>query len=176
MRSGGDSRGAGLLLALATFACMVIGPRTIGFIPVTVVGSLIFFLGIDMVHSAVFESYRKTNLLEWGTIVIMGLTMGFYDFVAGILTGVVLACVSLVLQTSRVSAVRSTLFGDVARSTVRRHPTQRHFMDQVARQIHVIKLAGFLFVSRGKPSHWGLTDRTHSLEQLLEPRTRYANW
>ncbi len=148
MRSGGDGRGAGLLLALATFGVMVMGPKTIGFVPVTVVGSLIFFLGIDMMNSALVESYSKTTLLEWLTIIIMGATMGFYDFVTGILVGVVLACVSLVLQTSRVSAVRITLFGDVARSTVRRHLTQRHFLHQVGRQIHVVKLAGFLFVSK----------------------------
>src|SRR4051794_37036807 len=38
MRSGGDSRLAGFLLAALTFVVMTIGPATIGFIPVMMVG------------------------------------------------------------------------------------------------------------------------------------------
>ena len=71
--------------------------------------------------------------------------MGAYDFVVGILAGIVLACVSFVLQTSQISAIRAALPGDVATSTVRRHPTQRKFLKEVGRQIYVMKLAGYLF-------------------------------
>ena len=71
--------------------------------------------------------------------------MGAWDFVIGILVGIVLACVSFVLQTSQVSAIRGTLPGDVANSTVRRHPVQRRFLQEVGRQIFIMKLAGYLF-------------------------------
>lgn len=71
--------------------------------------------------------------------------MGAYDFVAGILVGIILACVSFVLQTSQVSAIRGTLSGNVASSTVRRHPIQHRFLEDVGQQIYVIKLAGYLF-------------------------------
>lgn len=71
--------------------------------------------------------------------------MGAYDFVVGILVGIVLACVSYVLQTSQVSAIRGTLSGKVASSTVRRHPIQHRFLEDVGQQIYVIKLAGYLF-------------------------------
>ena len=73
--------------------------------------------------------------------------MGAYDFVVGILVGIVLACVSFVLQTSQISAIRATLPGNVASSTVRRHPTQHNFLQEVGQQIYVMKLAGYLFVS-----------------------------
>ena len=73
--------------------------------------------------------------------------MGIYDFVVGILVGIVLACGAFVLQTSQVSAIRGTLPGGTASSMVRRHPTQRRFLQEVGRQTYVMKLAGFLFVS-----------------------------
>lgn len=71
--------------------------------------------------------------------------MGAWDFVVGILVGILLACVSFVLQTSRVSAVRSNFPGGVANSTVRRHPIQHRFLQSAGQQTHVMKLAGYLF-------------------------------
>lgn len=71
--------------------------------------------------------------------------MGAWDFVIGILTGIVLACVSYVVQTSQKSPIQGTYTGVVARSTVRRHPIQQHFLQQVGRQIYVMKLTGYMF-------------------------------
>lgn len=71
--------------------------------------------------------------------------MGAWDFVLGILIGILLACVSFVLQTSRVSAIRGDLRGGIANSTVRRHPVQHRFLQSAGQQTHVMKLAGYLF-------------------------------
>lgn len=71
--------------------------------------------------------------------------MGVYDFVAGIIAGILLACLNFVVQTSRKSAIRATYSGDIVESTVRRHPIQRRFLHEVGHQIYVTKLAGFLF-------------------------------
>lgn len=72
-------------------------------------------------------------------------TMGAWDFVVGILVGIVLACVNFVVQTSRKSAIRALFSGEIVRSTVRRHPSQHHFLREVGQQIQVTKLAGYLF-------------------------------
>ena len=71
--------------------------------------------------------------------------MGTWDFVVGIFVGIVLACVNFVVQTSRKSAIRATYTGEIARSTVRRHPAQYRFLRQVGKQTHVSKLTGYLF-------------------------------
>ena len=67
------------------------------------------------------------------------------DFVIGILVGILLACVSFVVQTSRVSAIRGKLYGGVANSTVRRHPIHQRFLQDAGRQIEIKQLAGHLF-------------------------------
>ncbi|KAL9098204.1 MAG: hypothetical protein Q9163_006093 [Psora crenata] len=145
VRGGGDSRLAGVMLAIATCGILVVGTSIIGFIPVMVVGALIFFLGIDLMREALWQTWGKVHRLEYLTIVIIVVTMGVWDFVIGILVGIVLACVSFVLQTSQVSAIRATLYGGVASSTVRRHPIQQRFLRDAGKQIHVMKMAGFLF-------------------------------
>lgn len=71
--------------------------------------------------------------------------MGAYDFVIGIFVGIGLAFVALVVQQSRVPAIRASYSGEIAGSTVRRNPTQSRYLRDVGQQIHVTKLAGYLF-------------------------------
>ncbi|KAH8910845.1 hypothetical protein BR93DRAFT_989372 [Coniochaeta sp. PMI_546] len=145
MRSGGDSRLAGFELAALTFGVMVIGPSLIGFIPVMMVGVLIFDLGFELLLEAVWLPRKKLKKLEYFTVIVIVLVMGIYDFVVGIGVGILLAFIALIFQTSRVSAVRATYSGEVVGSTVRRNHSQQDYLHQVGRQIYVIKLAGFLF-------------------------------
>lgn len=70
MRSGGDSRVAGILLAGATFGILWIGPVVIGYVPIMVVGALIFFLGFDLMKEALFDTIGRVNKLEYLTVSI----------------------------------------------------------------------------------------------------------
>lgn len=145
IQNGGNSRWAGILLAIATTGVWVAGPAMVGFIPILVVGTLIFMLGIEMVQEALWDTFGKLHRLEYLMVLAITLVMGFHDFVVGIVLGIVLACLNFVVQTSRVSAIRATYSGTIAESTVRRHPVQRRFLHAVGSQIKVAKLAGYLF-------------------------------
>jgi SulP family sulfate permease len=145
MRSGGNSRLAGYMLAVATFGVMIIGPSLIGFIPVMMVGTLIYDLGFELLLEALWLPRKKLKLAEYLTVVVIVLVMGIHDFVVGIGVGILLAFVSLVLQTSRVSAIRGNFSGDIVTSTVRRNPSQHRYLHEVGRQIYIVKLTGYLF-------------------------------
>ncbi|KAI9786059.1 MAG: hypothetical protein M1816_008150 [Peltula sp. TS41687] len=145
IRSGGNSRIAGFMLALGTCGLLVLGPTIIGYIPIMVVGALIFLLGIELLREALYDTWGRVHRLEYLTIIAIVVIMGAWDFVIGILAGIVLACFSFVVQNSRISAIRAAYTGEIARSTVRRNQAQYRFLRQVGRQIHVAKLAGFLF-------------------------------
>lgn len=145
MKTGGNSRLAGIMVAILTAGVMVIGPVIIGYIPVMMVGTLIFVLGFDLFIEAIWAPRKKLKCLEYLTVIVIVVTMGAYDFVIGIFAGIILAFVSLVVQTSRVPAVRASYSGEIAGSTVRRNPTQYRYLRNVGQQIHVTKLAGYLF-------------------------------
>ncbi|KJZ73551.1 hypothetical protein HIM_07107 [Hirsutella minnesotensis 3608] len=145
IRSGGDRRLAGFMLAILTFGVMMIGPSVIGFIPVMMVATLIFDLGFELLLEAVWLPRKKLKLAEYLTVIVIVLVMGIYDFVVGIGVGILLAFVSLIVQTSRVSAVRGIYGGDLVTSTVRRNPSQQHYLQQVGSQIYILKLSGYLF-------------------------------
>ncbi|KPI44005.1 uncharacterized protein AB675_6178 [Cyphellophora attinorum] len=145
MDSGGSDRLAGLMLAAATFGVLIAGPAIIGFIPICVVGALIFLLGIELLEEALWATWGKLHKLEYATIVVIVVTMGVWDFVIGIFIGIILAALSFVVQTSRRTAIRATYSGEIANSTVRRAPLQHLFLKEAGQQVFVIKLSGFLF-------------------------------
>jgi SulP family sulfate permease len=145
MDSGGNDRLAGLLLAACTLGILLAGPVIIGFIPIMVVGALIFLLSIELLEEALVGTWGKVHKLEYATIVLIVVVMGVWDFVIGILFGILLAAVSFVVQTSRRTAIRATYSGEIAKSLVRRPPVQLNFLKEAGQQIFLIRLAGFLF-------------------------------
>ncbi|OCF36928.1 vacuolar protein [Kwoniella heveanensis BCC8398] len=144
-RVGGGSRLSGLMLAAATAAIMMIGPAVIASLPVMVVGALIFVLGIDLTIEAVWDTRHRVNRSEYITIWAIAIGMTVFDFVIGLLFGIILACIFFVVQNSRRRAIRTVFSGSTARSTVRRPRSQREFIHQVGSQTYVMKLQGFLF-------------------------------
>lgn len=145
IRAGADDRLAGILLAIATAGVMVTGPVVIGYIPVCVVGSLIYLLGYELLKEALYDTWGKLRRIEYTTIIIIVVVMGAWDFVYGVLAGILLACLSFVVEAARRPAVQEIYTGVVARSTVLRHPKQQQFLKDVGSQICVIKLQGTVF-------------------------------
>lgn len=66
--NGGNSRLAGVLLAFATTGVWVAGPAMIGYVPIMVVGALIFYLGIALLEEALYDTWGKMNRLEYLTV------------------------------------------------------------------------------------------------------------
>ncbi|KAI5966835.1 uncharacterized protein KGF55_000244 [Candida pseudojiufengensis] len=145
IRAGADDRGAGVLLAIATGVVMMAGPVVIGYIPVCVVGALIYLLGYELLKESVWDTWGRLRPIEYTTIIIIVVTMGAVDFVAGIGIGILLACLSFVVEAGRTPVVQGIYSGNVARSTVLRHPKQQEFLKNVGEQICIIKLQGTIF-------------------------------
>ncbi|VEU20204.1 DEKNAAC100926 [Brettanomyces naardenensis] len=145
IRAGADSRLSGVLLAMATVCVMCSGPAIIGYIPVCVVGVLVFLLGYELVKEALWDTWGRVRPFEYTTIAVIVATMGAVDFVVGILVGILLACVSFVVQASSEEVVTGIYSGEYARSIVVRHPKQLEFLERVGRQTCVFKLTGSLF-------------------------------
>lgn len=68
IRTGGNSRLAGILLAVFTIGIMVVGPVIIGFIPRMMVGVLIFILGFELLLEALLLPWKKLKRLEYWTV------------------------------------------------------------------------------------------------------------
>ncbi|KAI6127650.1 sulfate transporter family-domain-containing protein [Pisolithus croceorrhizus] len=144
-RVGGGSRVAGFMLALATLLILMIGTAPVAYIPVVVVGALIFALGIDLVKEALWDTRYRVSWTEYVTIVSIMVTMTVWDFVIGVLFGIIVSCIFFVVQNSRRRSIRACYSGNAAMSTVRRPAAHRAYIHEVSKQTRIIQLQGFLF-------------------------------
>ncbi|KAG9312501.1 sulfate transporter family-domain-containing protein [Chiua virens] len=144
-RVGGGTRVASFMLAVATFLLLIIGTWPIAYIPVMVVGALISVLGIDLVKEALWDTRHRVSRMEYITIVSIMITMTVWDFVIGVLFGIVVSCFFFVIQNSQRRSIRTCYTGDVAISTVRRPAAHRAYIREVSKQTRIIQLQGFLF-------------------------------
>ncbi|KAJ2262397.1 hypothetical protein GGI01_001561 [Coemansia sp. RSA 376] len=168
IRSGGNSNLAGMMLCAATLGIFFSGPAIIGFIPTMVVGALIFHLGLELMREALVDTIGVVNSIEYATILSIVLAMAVLGFNEGIFLGILMACFFFILLYSRRSAVRKTYTGSAVRSTVRRLYCQRRFLDNVCKQIQVMRLQGFMFFGT-------INGVEASIRQLLDQRQWQAN-
>lgn len=145
IRAGADSAMAGYLLMVLTAIIMFIGPIIISFIPICIVGSLIFLLGYELIIEALWDTLGKLNTFEYLTVVIIVFTMGIFDFVLGIIVGILIACFKFLIDSSKLQTINGEFNGHVAKSTVYRDPIQTKFLNAIGEQIYVLKLQNLLF-------------------------------
>ncbi|KAI6043623.1 sulfate transporter family-domain-containing protein [Pisolithus marmoratus] len=144
-RVGGGNRVAGLMLALVTLLILMVGTAPVAYIPVVVVGALIFALGFDLVKEALWDTRYRVSWTEYVTIVSIIVAMTAWDFVIGVLFGIIVSCVFFVVQNSRRRSIRACYPGNAAMSTVRRPAAHRAYLHEVSKQTRIIQLQGFLF-------------------------------
>ncbi|KAF7290582.1 Sulfate transporter family protein [Mycena indigotica] len=144
-RVGGGTRVAGFLLALATAGMLLIGTGPIAYIPVMVVAALIFVLGIDLCKEALWDTRHRVNRSEYITIVLIMVCMTVWDFVIGVLFGILVSCFFFVVENSQRASIRALHSGETAMSTVRRPSSQRDYIRDVSKQTTILRLQGFLF-------------------------------
>ncbi|KAI0350290.1 hypothetical protein OH77DRAFT_1413261 [Trametes cingulata] len=144
-RVGGDTRVSGFMLAGATTILLLVGTGPIAFIPVMVVGALIFVLGIDLVKEALWDTRHRVSTSEYITIASIMICMTVWDFVTGVLFGIIVSCIFFVVQSSQRRSIRSLHSGDSVMSTVRRPGAHRAYLRDVSKQTTILRLQGFMF-------------------------------
>ena len=55
------------MLAICTFGILLAGPEIVGYIPIMVVGALIYMLGIELMEEALVDTWGKLHKLEYIT-------------------------------------------------------------------------------------------------------------
>ncbi|KAK5781374.1 hypothetical protein RI543_001215 [Arxiozyma heterogenica] len=145
IRAGADSALAGYVLIVFTIIVMLIGPVIISLIPICIVGSLIFLLGYELLVEALIDTWGKLTTFEYLTVIIIVLTMGIFDFVLGIIIGILIACFKFLIDSSKLQTINGEFNGTVAKSTVYRDPIQTKFLNGIGEQIYVLKLQNLLF-------------------------------
>lgn len=71
--------------------------------------------------------------------------MTLWDFVIGVLLGIIISSIFFVIQASRHNSIRSITSGSAALSSVRRPSAHRAYLREACKQTTILRLQGFLF-------------------------------
>ncbi len=146
-----------------------------------VVGALIFVLGIDLVKEALWDTRHRVSRMEYITIASIMVVMTVWDFVMGVLFGIIVSCKSslrilaarelmfthrspgvfFVVQSSQRRSIRALHSGDSVMSTVRRPGAHRAYLREVSKQTTILRLQGFMFFGT-------ITHVEQAIRQLLD--------
>ncbi len=145
LRAGATSRIAGVFASLACLALLVVSPDLVALFPVPVLVGLQLFMGLRLLIHWLVGAYGRLNWHEYLLVPVMLGVVAFYGVVAGVVVGVIAACVMFALLYGRVSCVRMEFDGSTRASNVERSIEATQRLRILGPQICGACLQGFLF-------------------------------
>lgn len=144
-QSGARSRLGGLLAGLLCFLPLVFGPSLLGFVPVPILGGLLMQLGVTMLDEWLLRGWRRMQRADYLQLVAIFLTIACFDFVAGVGVGVIAACITFAVNTSKVRLVKLGMDRSNFASRVDRPNYHAETLRTQGAGIQIMWLHGFIF-------------------------------
>jgi sulfate permease, SulP family len=144
-RAGARGRRAGLIAALLCLLVIAGFPDLLALFPKPVLVGLQVYVGASMLIEWLFHAFRRLPWQDYLLIPTMMVIIARYGIVAGVVFGVVAACLLFVVRYGRVNCIRNEFDGRSRRSHVERTVEQNHVLDEQAAIVYGISLQGFLF-------------------------------
>jgi sulfate permease, SulP family len=158
-----NSRIPSLCVAASSAAMLAVSPGFLSYVPKCVLGGLLLTLGIDLLYRWLVASSRQLSRMEYLSLVGITLMIINWDFVAGVLVGIVISCATFALSASRVSAVKFSFDGTELRSSLDRGPKELALLAQHGRELQGMTLQSYLFFGSANQLH-------QHVKQLLAAR------
>jgi SulP family sulfate permease len=145
VRAGATSRMAGVSASLACLVVLAISPDLVALFPVPILVGLQFFMGLRLLIQWLFIAYGRLNWHEYLLVPVILGVVAFYGVVAGVVVGVIAACVMFALLYGRVSCVRMEFDASTRTSNVERSIEATQRLHELGPQVCGACLQGFLF-------------------------------
>jgi len=102
-KMGADSRLTGLFKALPCFTVLLLGPAFLAYFPKPILGSLLLFLGLDLLWKWLYQVWFQLGWDDYLTIVITLVVINWVGFITGIAVGCCLIAVQFLYQCVQTS-------------------------------------------------------------------------
>jgi SulP family sulfate permease len=157
---GDGRRVPGLVTALLLGATACVGVGALGAMPTLLLGALLVYLGLGLLHEWVYRAWFTCSRIEWLIVVLVMGIIAARGFLAGIAVGLALAVVVFVVSASRTSVVKHALSGVEYRSRVTRDPGQQAIPRARGGELYVLKLQGVIFFGTANALYERIRART----------------
>jgi SulP family sulfate permease len=144
-RLGAASRWVGLVVAALTLAALAFREVLFDVVPTVLLGSVLVWIGGDLIVTWLLRSYRRIGFWEYLVIVLIFLTIVGVSFLAGIIVGLAAAIILFAIQYGRVDVIRHEMSGTDYQSSVESSEHRRALLLDHGAAIFIVRLQGFLF-------------------------------
>ncbi|MCY0147035.1 SulP family inorganic anion transporter [Hoeflea sp. G2-23] len=137
-----------LMIAIYTMliiAVIVIGPAPIAFVPSSIVGGFLVYIGLSFLIEWVWKKRDKLPFADVLVICIILVAVAVFGILEGVAAGVVLATVLFVHKYSQLSVIKTAMDGAEHVSNIDRHKDDQGYLDQHGHLVQIFVLQGFLF-------------------------------
>jgi len=160
-KMGAQNRLTGLISAAVFGLTLYYGGAALSFIPRSLIGGLLIYLGLTFLVRWVIESSRILPKTEYAILLIIFSVIIALGLLQGVLVGVLATIVLFALNYSRINIVRSALSGKNFQSNVERSPKYQDYLREEGDRVYILKLQGFIFFGTA-----------HNLQIQIEERTK----
>ncbi|TVQ56579.1 MAG: SulP family inorganic anion transporter, partial [Spirulina sp. DLM2.Bin59] len=162
-----NHRLAGVFKTLPCLTVLVLGSGFLAYFPKPILGSLLMYLGIDLLLQWLYKSRQKLPLTDYLTIVLIMIVINAVGFLEGVLVGLAMTVVLFVINYSRIHATREQSSGHHRQSNTPRTEPEQAILQARGGEIHILELHGFIFFGRANHVLEAVGDR---LTQTPQPR------
>lgn len=165
-RMGARARGSGMMVGALCLFPLVLGPAALGYVPLPVLGAILLQLGGTMLDEWLLRGWRKMQPADYLQLLAIFLTIVCFDFVAGVGVGIIAACITFAVNTSRVRLIKHGMNRSNFASRVDRPNYDADTLVKHGHGIQILWLHGFIFFGT---AHFLLQHIKESLAKNTDP-------
>ncbi len=159
-KMGAANRLTGVFKAVPCTVVLILGPSFLAYFPKPILGSLLLFLGIDLLWKWLIQGWSKFPLVDYCIVLSTVVTIGALGFLPGILVGLGLTVLQFLYHCSQAQTMlsaESVVLSDTAEAIAQ---MKKH--DPEGQSVSHAVLQGFLFFGNA-------ASLFQSLQSTLEP-------
>jgi SulP family sulfate permease len=160
------AREAGLVAALVPLTAALFGGSLVQLIPRFLVAGTLVFVGLAFIVDWLVDQRRRLPIAEYAIVLVIFGTIAFRDYLTGVEVGLVASGFLFAFNYSGVRLVRQVEFGTTYRSNVDRPQAERRVLRELADQVLILRVSGFVFFGVAS----GLVERIRKRVEAASPR------
>ncbi|MGD1855705.1 MAG: SulP family inorganic anion transporter [Leptolyngbyaceae cyanobacterium] len=146
-KMGAASRLTGLFKAVPCVAVLMLGPAFLAYFPKPILGSLLLFLGLDLLWQWLYKIWSRLTWNDYLILVVTLVVINWVGFITGIATGFGLAALQFLYVCTRTNPVELVEPASAGDMTDRADA----WLNFSQNQVDWIDLQGYLFFGNAEP-------------------------
>ncbi len=143
--TGGFARVSGVFASLVVVLVVVTGVDLPGLVPSPVLAGLLIYLGLVVLTEVLLRSPAHRAWTDFGLALVIMAAIVVQGYLAGIIFGVIAACLMFAVSYGRISVIRRHLTRSVVASHMDRAAAAASHLKEHGERIHLFWLAGYIF-------------------------------